>query len=460
MTDTTEEIASTAGTTAAGDPAARSRVRRSLRWVMVGTLLVAAGAGGWGLVRYHAKRLAEVHPGVLYRLGQPTEWGLSYLVRQRGVRTVLSLQAHEVRLRPGLYEFHRQPQGELESKFTRALGAEFIQWPMGHEACWPFPTPWQFEAFFQLMDEPAHHPVAVHCAGGKHRTGSMVALFRLEYDRWPVERVLAEMYSYGFGDPQPTQELNLRTYMPRPWPEAAEWTALAGALGASDGEPDADYAALLRRLRGSRQEARVEEQLERYLDADAPFAASLAQRLVEERDDALAARAVALAGRRLAAMEAAAHEWSMSAALVADFGTVGDQQRLLAMLEGEPKTGRPSARYVAVVRGVTNRYTRNRVAYLQPLLEDLRVRPELEAVGTRFCDTAVARLGVMLDENLPLVDGPTVVLSWEEGLRRARAWFAGHAAEAQVGPLVLPTGQTVVRANEEPFPDLIRRYRR
>ena len=82
--------------------------------------------------------------------------------------------------------------------------------------------------------------------GGRHRTGTISALFRLEYDRWPVERVLAEMYSFKFGEGTPMQEYNLRTYLPRPHPNEAAWQTLRDGVGAANGWPE--HAA--GRLRG------------------------------------------------------------------------------------------------------------------------------------------------------------------------------------------------------------------
>jgi protein tyrosine/serine phosphatase len=66
---------------------------------------------------------------------------------------------------------------------------------MGAEAFWPWFSPEQFEAFFELMDDPTNFPVAVHCIGGRHRTGTFVALYRLEYQRWNVEDAQREMYA-------------------------------------------------------------------------------------------------------------------------------------------------------------------------------------------------------------------------------------------------------------------------
>ena len=114
------------------------------------------------------------------------------------MKTVLSLQLFDPQLSRGLIDPGR-PSGSRESDYVAtATAAHLVQWPMGQESCWPWMTPWQFEEFFRMFDNPENFPVAVHCMGGRHRTGTISALFRLEYDRWPVERALAEMYSFKF----------------------------------------------------------------------------------------------------------------------------------------------------------------------------------------------------------------------------------------------------------------------
>jgi protein tyrosine/serine phosphatase len=38
----------------------------------------------------------------------------------------------------------------------------------------------------------------VHCAGGRHRTGVVGAVYRFQHDGWTLEQVLAEMEQYDF----------------------------------------------------------------------------------------------------------------------------------------------------------------------------------------------------------------------------------------------------------------------
>ena len=71
--------------------------------------------------------------------------------------------------------------------------------------------------FLRVMDDPANHPVLVHCFAGIHRTGTMCAIYRMEYQHWPVDRAINEMQLIGF-DPLDMQEAiegYLRSYSPR-----------------------------------------------------------------------------------------------------------------------------------------------------------------------------------------------------------------------------------------------------
>jgi len=50
----------------------------------------------------------------------------------------------------------------------------------------------------KLVNDPANWPVYVHCAGGRHRTGAMTAIYRITHDSWDAERAFSEMKKYGY----------------------------------------------------------------------------------------------------------------------------------------------------------------------------------------------------------------------------------------------------------------------
>lgn len=430
---------------------ARVAPRRARRWLVAILVVALAAVVNWAFWHHHTKRLQEVRKGVFYRVAQPSEFGLWYLVKWQGVKTVLSVQLFDFRLRRGLVTFG-PPDGRRESEYVEQLGARRVQWPMGVEKSWPWLTPWQFEEFFKLVDDPANWPIVVHCQGGRHRTGTLSALFRLEYDRWPADEALAEMYAFDFGGAIRLQEYNLRTYLPRPHPEAAEWAALESYWSPRlAGHKLADYEELIRALRAARSHRRqLDEALAGYLHERQPFALPLAQRLIDDATDPLAPPATELAAEALQSPRAGRASWSMAAALVADFGAPDQQRRLLELLHDADFERASPDRFDAVVDGVMNRYTPNRIAYLRPLLDNEACHLRPGARQCRYCDTAVTRLSAIVDENFPDAIPGWGIDAWNNGRKTARAWLEAHPDDCRLSMLKPPTGRTAVLPGDPP----------
>ena len=60
------------------------------------------------------------------------------------------------------------------------------------------PTDAQIAQFFEIVTNPANQPVFVHCAGGRHRTGTMTALYRMTFDGWNAAQAYTEMKQFRF----------------------------------------------------------------------------------------------------------------------------------------------------------------------------------------------------------------------------------------------------------------------
>src|ERR1044072_4096913 len=60
------------------------------------------------------------------------------------------------------------------------------------------PRPEWVAAFMKTVDDPSTGKFFVHCAGGRHRTGSMGAVYRFEKYGWNYEQVYAEMKQFDF----------------------------------------------------------------------------------------------------------------------------------------------------------------------------------------------------------------------------------------------------------------------
>ena len=236
----------------AGSPFPARRCR--LAGCVAASIVVLILGANWQYRRHNFKRFGVVRQGVLYRSGQLSEHGLQNTVHRYGIRTVISLRREPARLSSSLLFDPFGANGEDEPEFVaNRLDARFLHWPLGSEVYYPWPTPQVFEHLFKVVDDPGRCPVLVHCVAGKHRTGVFVALFRLEYDRWGIDRAMEELRSSGLDHPPRIPDHNLRTYVPRPRPTGREWDQMLSAFDgvvADDGR--ASYEKLTGRLRASR----------------------------------------------------------------------------------------------------------------------------------------------------------------------------------------------------------------
>ena len=61
-----------------------------------------------------------------------------------------------------------------------------------------YPSMEQASAFLKVANDPATGKFFVHCAGGRHRTGIMGAVYRFNHDHWNFDQAYAEMKQYDF----------------------------------------------------------------------------------------------------------------------------------------------------------------------------------------------------------------------------------------------------------------------
>ena len=124
---------------------------------------------------------AEVVPGV-FRGAQPDADGFRAL-KGLGIRTIVNLR--------GKHD---------DSPLASPLGLEVVEIPMSAKLSIEPPTDEEVRKFLDAVLDPAKRPVFVHCAGGRDRTGTMCALYRIEVDGWTPEKAYAEMVSFGWHD--------------------------------------------------------------------------------------------------------------------------------------------------------------------------------------------------------------------------------------------------------------------
>jgi uncharacterized protein (TIGR01244 family) len=116
--------------------------------------------------------------GRIYRGGQPSKDEYSELARL-GVKTVIDL---------------RDDAGSDSQSLAESAGLTYVHLPLVDHGT---PTMDQAAAFLKTVDA-AQGPVYVHCAGGRHRTGSMIAVWRMTRDNWTLDQAYKEMLNYDF----------------------------------------------------------------------------------------------------------------------------------------------------------------------------------------------------------------------------------------------------------------------
>jgi len=114
-----------------------------------------------------------------YRGAQPDERDYKDLAAL-GIKTVIDLRD--------------DPQWS-ERTLVESLGMKYISIPMAGKK---YPTPEVTTLFLKTVNDPATGRFFVHCAGGRHRTGAMAAVYRFQFYHWTFDQAYKEMKQYDF----------------------------------------------------------------------------------------------------------------------------------------------------------------------------------------------------------------------------------------------------------------------
>jgi len=82
-----------------------------------------------------------------------------------------------------------------EKSSAEALGMKYVNIPMSDSS---YPESTQIEQFLKLTGDPTTGKFYVHCAGGRHRTGVMGAVYRFNKYHWTFDQAYSEMKKYDF----------------------------------------------------------------------------------------------------------------------------------------------------------------------------------------------------------------------------------------------------------------------
>lgn len=115
----------------------------------------------------------------IYRGGQPKGDDYRQLAAI-GVKTIVDLRGDSER---------------WAKSSAEAAGLRYINIPMAPKH---YPQADAAQRFLDIVNDPENGVVFVHCAGGKHRTGAMIAVYRMSVDGWNIDRAYQEMKDYDF----------------------------------------------------------------------------------------------------------------------------------------------------------------------------------------------------------------------------------------------------------------------
>jgi tyrosine-protein phosphatase SIW14 len=89
----------------------------------------------------------------------------------------------------------RDDPTSYERREAEAAGMRYVNIPMSDSSR---PREEQIDQFLKLANDQATGPFFVHCAGGRHRTGVMGAVYRMTKYGWSFDQAYKEMEAYDF----------------------------------------------------------------------------------------------------------------------------------------------------------------------------------------------------------------------------------------------------------------------
>ena len=143
--------------------------------------LIASHANSLGPIRLSGIEIENfgVVDGRIFRGAQPGSKDYVALAAI-GVKTIIDL---------------REDAKSSSRGAAEAAGLRYINIAIdGHGT----PTSAQAAEFIAAVNDPANGVIYTHCAGGRHRTGSMIAAYRMTQDGWTLKQAYDEMLAYDF----------------------------------------------------------------------------------------------------------------------------------------------------------------------------------------------------------------------------------------------------------------------
>lgn len=115
-----------------------------------------------------------------------------------------------------------------EKGYAEAVGLHYVNIAIPDKQD---PTDAQITQFLKLVNDPTTGKFFVHCAGGRHRTGVMGAIYRFNNYGWNFDQVYAEMKNFDFytSNGHGGQKKFIESYAQRIQSESATRTVVEGS---------------------------------------------------------------------------------------------------------------------------------------------------------------------------------------------------------------------------------------
>ena len=161
--------------------ASKSLQAFSLALLSILSLVAAASAQSKQADKFsniHVKNFGQLDEH-FYRGGQPKEADYKDLA-DLGIKTIIDL---------------RDDPTSYEKRAAEAAGMRYINIPMSDTK---LPKEEQIQEFLKIANDPSTGAFYAHCAGGRHRTGVVGAVYRMTRYGWDYDRTYKEMKDYDF----------------------------------------------------------------------------------------------------------------------------------------------------------------------------------------------------------------------------------------------------------------------
>lgn len=144
--------------------------------ILLAALGVSASTSVDGILNF-----SEVIPGKVYRGGQPSRDGWQFL-KDKGIKTILKLNYND--------------EGADDAPF---FAYQIVSMPP--RDLWQsvgIPDMLSLYRAVEVLASNKFWPIYVHCLHGQDRTGFVVAMFRVMYQGYRVDKAYDEMLAHGF----------------------------------------------------------------------------------------------------------------------------------------------------------------------------------------------------------------------------------------------------------------------